>query len=126
MTSRYKDQLNDPQVNQPSRPVEEHKKVSVLLLSWETSDLDGIDKEIDDLEDLFTKTFHFSVKRFRIPEQQSFIQLETRIIQFIASNDSPSSLLIIYYGGNADRNDDKILNKRDIILNKHRKSIWTA
>ena len=115
MTSRYKDQLNDPQMNRLSRPVEEYKNVSVLLLQWETSDMDGIDKEIDDLGELFTKTFHFSVKRFRIPEQQSFLSLETRIIQFIADEDSPSSLLIIYYIGDADPN-----------LEGNRESVWAA
>lgn len=119
MNSKYKDRLNETLVERFSRPAGEYKTVAVLVLAWEKSDLAGIEQEVKEIGELFAKTFLFPVKAFRIPEQQSFRRLGARILQFIADHDSPSSLLIVYYGGHGDRNDDSSSNER-------RESVWAA
>lgn len=96
----------------PNKNRSSYNGVHVLLLNWEADNL-GTFKEIDDLHHLFEDRFYFNVKLWRIPSSRSSNQLESRIVQFRESYDSPSHLLIIYYGGHG-------------VPNRENKSIWAA
>lgn len=84
----------------------------MLLLNWEADDLDTF-KEIHDLHHLFRNRFYFNVELWYIPSSRSSNKLESRIVQFQESYDSPSHLLIVYFAGHG-------------VPNRENKSTWAA
>lgn len=96
----------------PKKNKSSYDQVHVLLLNWEADDLDT-HKEVDDLRQLFEETYFFHVQPWGIPSNGSSNKLELRIAQFKESYDTPSNLLIVYYGGHGARN-------------RENRSIWVA
>jgi len=90
--------------------------VYVLLVSWEDDDL-GTVTEIDDLDELFRETYHYTTKRRTIPSIDSYNSLECTIVNFRQEYDSPDNLLIFYYGGHG---------VGEGALNPDNESIWAA
>lgn len=89
-----------------------YDSVHVLLLRWADDDL-GTEREIKDLDSVFSDTYHYTTERGIIPSKISHAKLEHMITCFRDSRDSPDNLLILYYGGHGVRDFDN-------------KSIWAA
>jgi hypothetical protein len=76
--------------------------VHVLMIAWADNDLDGVDKEIEDLRAVFEKEYNYnSVTFFPIPIQgSSWARLNVEVSSFIEEKSTPlNSLAIIYYAG---------------------------
>ncbi|KAF2112294.1 hypothetical protein BDV96DRAFT_689587 [Lophiotrema nucula] len=78
-----------------------YERVTVLLLSWMEDDL-GVAAEIDRLQSLFDRDFHYHTERYEIPSENPGAELANRLTQFVKSHSlSERTLSIIYYGGHA-------------------------
>ncbi|KAL9614267.1 MAG: hypothetical protein Q9167_001223 [Letrouitia subvulpina] len=84
----------------------EYKSVSVLALYWEQADHPGFQQEARSLGALFSKRFHYDVDYFPIPSANSHVELDTRINLLLKQRGHLDHLLIIYYGGHGDPNND--------------------
>lgn len=76
--------------------------VHVLMIAWADNDLDGVDKEIEDLRTVFEKEYNYnSVTFFPIPTHGSpSARLNVEVSSFIEEKSTPfDSLAIIYYAG---------------------------
>jgi len=78
----------------------------VLLLSWEDDNL-GVLNEIDELDDVFRRIYHFEVERWKIPSKRSHNTLAAKLLAFLDEYESKETLLIVYYGGHGSMNDDR-------------------
>ena len=83
-----------------------YKGAHVLLLSWEEDSL-GVIKEIQELEDVFRNDYHYDTEEWRIPSVRSHNSLAAKILGFLDDHESKDSLLIVYYGGHGEMNDDR-------------------
>jgi hypothetical protein len=83
----------------PTRSGNRYEEAHVLLLSWEDDNL-GVEREIKRLKHVFSVLYRFDVQEFRIPSTTPGKATTFRIGSFL-ENDSPSSLLIVYYAGHA-------------------------
>ncbi|KAK5696327.1 hypothetical protein LTR17_024299 [Elasticomyces elasticus] len=90
------------------RPQHHYSSVHVLLISWEHDDL-NTEHDIGKLKTLFTDTYRYTVDPYQIPSSNDpYTALEFRLVQAkLKANETPDSLLIIYYGGHGE------INKRD-------------
>lgn len=86
-----------------SKITSSHKKASALLLSWakEPDEMD-VQKEVDELEEVFKTSFNYTVvKHYLRPEgmQQTSLQVIVTgvIADFLLAHDGPDNLLIVYY-----------------------------
>jgi hypothetical protein len=98
----FKDRANkafDGAFPKTSRP--RYTKVKVLLLSWEDDDL-GVASELKNLGAVFERAFRFETESWGIPRFGSEEALTNRVFKF-RSCAAPDQLLIVYYGGHADR-----------------------
>lgn len=78
-----------------------YHRVAALLLQFEDDDL-GVASEIRDLAGMFGDTYRFAVDVFRIPSsKRRHSDLFAKVDSFLAANDCPGSLCIVYYGGHA-------------------------
>lgn len=84
----------------------QYKRVSVLMFYWEESDYEGFEEEARSLGELFSGDFHFEVDYYTIPSKQSHVRLDTRINLLLNECGHRDHLIIIYYGGHGDPNDD--------------------
>jgi len=76
-------------------------QVSVLLIKWEEDDL-GVDEEIDELRDLLTRFFRYSVESWLIPKgspKTASLALVNKLHEFTEAYNNEGSLIWIYYGG---------------------------
>lgn len=77
--------------------------VAVLLISWVDGNDDlKVKKEVDQLEEVFTNTFNYRCDRVLLKSderQASQVQINFLVSRFIYENDSPTTLLMIYYAG---------------------------
>ncbi|KAG5660856.1 hypothetical protein KAF25_002499 [Fusarium avenaceum] len=79
-----------------------YSHVHVLMIAWADNDLEGVDKEIEDLRAIFEKEYNYnSVTFFPIPIRGSpWMRLNVEISSFIEEKSSLlNSLAIIYYAG---------------------------
>lgn len=83
----------------PTRRGSRYEEAHVLLLSWEDDNL-GVEREIRRLKHVFSVLYRFDVQEFRIPSKTPGKATTSRVSDFL-ENDSPSSLLIVYYAGHA-------------------------
>jgi hypothetical protein len=83
----------------PTRHGNRYKEAHVLMLSWEDDNL-GVEREIRRLKHVFSALYRFDVQEFKIPSKTPGKATTSRISDFL-ENDSPSSLLIVYYAGHA-------------------------
>lgn len=83
-----------------------YKDVSVLLMRWEHDD-SGIDRELENLQNIFRERFNYRTESFAIPNSNSaHVKLMGRLAQFL-EHDHPDHLLILYYGGYAFVGQDR-------------------
>jgi hypothetical protein len=82
-----------------------HRDTAVLMISW-AKKFDDLhtEAEVDQLESVFTKLFHYKVEKQQLSnsEDKSYIpslQISQCLINFVRTFDSDSTLLIVYYAG---------------------------
>ncbi|MCJ1475226.1 hypothetical protein MMC13_003887 [Lambiella insularis] len=85
------------------RASSQYEAVSVLLLSWD-EDYDDMDVkgEVDKLAQVFDETFQYNVQNTRLKadtERTAQAQINLIVAQFVAFEDRPKKLLIVYYAG---------------------------
>lgn len=90
----------------PNRGLSRYKGVHALLLSWEDDNL-GVVAEIDELGDVLRSLYGFETETWKIPSQRSHISLAAKILGFLNDYESKENLLIVYYGGHGEINDDR-------------------
>lgn len=95
--------LVDLKTTWPRRHRSRYTRVKVLLVSWESDDLNVID-EVRTLRDVFKDYYHFETSRYSIPDNQSTRALQAQVHQFIGDNSS-ETLLIFYYSGHGGIRD---------------------
>jgi hypothetical protein len=83
----------------------------VLLLRWEEDEL-NVQWELEELQDVFTKTYGFSTEAYLIPTENSHRKLMRKAVSFVEEHESDETLLIVYYGGHG-------------VINKARQSTWS-
>jgi hypothetical protein len=81
----------------PTRRISKYTRVRVLLVSWDSDDL-NVDDEVEELRTVFEDCFNFKTSKFSIPDDNPQRTLSQRVIEFIGS-DSPETLLLFYYAG---------------------------
>ena len=80
-----------------------YEAVSVLLLSWD-EDFDDMDVkgEVDKLARVFRETFQYDVHNARLKadtQMTAQVQINLIVAQFVADEDRPKKMLIVYYAG---------------------------
>ena len=88
-----------------------YERVFVLFLRWEDDVFlepginNGIQGEVDLLEQVFVDYYGFSTETYLIPSKNSQRSLQKKIFKLQDDHDSRSELLIVYYGGHGVLND---------------------
>lgn len=83
----------------PGKQASRYSKVDVMLLSWEAEDPNlPVSVEINELEDVFTNIYRYDVEKWLIPSDNCHNLLQTKVLEFLGSND-PEHLKIVYYAG---------------------------
>jgi hypothetical protein len=77
--------------------------VHVLLLRWKDDDL-GVATEVDALGFIFSKSYHYNVETWEIPNAKPVRELQFRLGEFLTKYDKQDALLIVYYAGHAEQN----------------------
>ncbi|KAK3333025.1 hypothetical protein B0T19DRAFT_473783 [Cercophora scortea] len=77
-----------------------YQAVKAFLVSWEDDDL-GVEKELDELAQLFDDVYSYDVEKWKIPSSDQQERLDEKVRDVIKGWQSPSSLLIFYYAGHA-------------------------
>lgn len=95
----------------------EYKSVSVLALYWQDADHPGFQQEARSLGRLFSKKFHYDVDYFAIPSANSHVELDTRINLLLQQRGHLDHLLIIYYGGHGDPDNN---------IGEEKLAVWAA
>lgn len=90
----------------PNKGKTRYAAVHVLLLSWEDDDLGVID-ELLELQNVFQTYYSFHTHEWKIPSNRSHNSLAFRTMQFLEDFESEKNLLIIYYGGHGNMNDNR-------------------
>ncbi|KAL8791586.1 MAG: hypothetical protein Q9195_005850 [Heterodermia aff. obscurata] len=90
----------------PNRGVSRYKEVHALLLSWEDDNL-GVVDEVKELGDVFRSLYGFTTETWKIPSKRSHNSLAAKILGFLDDHESKDNLLIVYYGGHGEMNDDR-------------------
>ena len=76
-----------------------YEKVYVLFISWVEDDL-GTINEIRRLESIFDTTYGYTTEKYEIKsEARAQNRLQFKLSSIVEEIDSPSNLLIVYYGG---------------------------
>lgn len=104
--SVIKERLNAALVLEDWKAYNEYKSTSVLILYWEDSDNAGFQEEAIRIGELFEKDFLYNVDYYAIPSINSHRRLDTKINTFFDEHEGPDHLMIIYYGGHGDADDD--------------------
>jgi hypothetical protein len=81
----------------PDRHHNRYSEAHVLLLSWEDDNL-GVDRDIRELGQVFSRIYRFHVHEFRIPRKTPGKATIAKVSTFL-ENDRQDSLLIVYYAG---------------------------
>jgi hypothetical protein len=87
-----------------------YTSVQVLLITWQGEE-QGFKDEGKELGRMFQETFQYSAQEFEIPLESSYLRLHQFIthtaldLSASVNHTNGSALLIIHYGGHADRND---------------------
>jgi hypothetical protein len=102
--------------------LQEYGAIRVLILFWEDGD-PGFKAEGTALGQIFESQFYYSVVQFAIPSLRSQLELQVFVMRSLldvqqeAERVNSQGLLIIHYGGHADRNAGRGEQKR---------SVWAA
>ncbi|KAL8801501.1 MAG: hypothetical protein Q9182_004404 [Xanthomendoza sp. 2 TL-2023] len=80
-----------------------YDKVAVLLISWDSSCDDlNTEGEVDELARMFRELYNYKVQNVKLKCQGvrlAQVQVNKSIADFVYEEDSPSTLLIVYYAG---------------------------
>ncbi|KAL8776403.1 MAG: hypothetical protein Q9203_003400 [Teloschistes exilis] len=90
----------------PNQGKTRYHNVYVLLLCWEEDNL-GVAVELQELGEVFSQTYHFQTEAWKIPSTNSHNALAFRMMEFLRDHDDRENLLMIYYGGHGEMNDDR-------------------
>jgi len=86
-----------------------YHEVCALMICWENIDnqkeLAGFKAQLDELAAEF-RQYRFKVEHYEIESETPAHKLSRRFDQLIQEHDKEGSLLIVYYGGHGQRNDD--------------------
>lgn len=77
-----------------------YTSVKVLLVSWQDDDL-GVEREIDELGQLFECAYMYEVEKWKIPFVDSQGALDEKVRDVVKVWRTSTSLLIFYYAGHA-------------------------
>ena len=94
-----------------------YQKVSVLFVRWADDVFidpgvnNGVQGEIDALEQVFIQDYGFQTELYLIPSENSQRCLQRKIFNLQELHDSREELLVVYYGGHG-------------VLNEMNQSIW--
>jgi hypothetical protein len=83
-----------------------YKAVQVLALYWEDADHPGFKEEAYQLGAVLSNDFQYDVLYYAIPTEQSHVELDTRINLLLKYHGHLDHLLIIYYSGHGDPNNE--------------------
>jgi hypothetical protein len=90
------------------RRSQRYSAVNVLLVTWKDDDI-GVASEVDELAHLFRDEFSFFVWPYQIPSNNSQVQLQLHVAQFIERcGSSDDNLIILYYSGHGGRTADRM------------------
>ncbi|KAL9586255.1 MAG: hypothetical protein Q9212_001031 [Teloschistes hypoglaucus] len=90
----------------PNQGKTRYHNVYVLLLCWEEDNL-GVAVELQELDKVLGQTYHFQTEAWRIPSTNPHNALAFRLMEFLRDHDDRENLLMIYYGGHGEMNDDR-------------------
>ncbi|MCJ1389542.1 hypothetical protein MMC18_002399 [Xylographa bjoerkii] len=78
-----------------------YKDATVLLLSWtDNKDDMGVQKEVDELAEVFDELFNYEVEKVCLkPKKQNHMKREREVSRFLKRYDGPNTLLVVYYAG---------------------------
>lgn len=82
------------------RPTQRYSKVQALLIQWEFDDI-FVEPEVQGLGHCFQFDYNFEVEYFKIPSDNSHLELMMKIGLWVKQFEQPDTLLIVYYGGHA-------------------------
>jgi len=99
----FKDDLSDALKRAFPTKKRKYDEVYSLLIDWEEDDL-GCASEIKDLDEQLQRQFYFKTERFSMPSLNSELVLQDKLVDLERAHRNCSSLLIIYYGGHGDWN----------------------
>ena len=107
----FMDEFNKAMTGVLARNGSPYEQVFVLFLRWEDDVFlepgvnNGIQGEIDQLEQVLTDDYGFTTEIYLIPKINSQRSLQKKIFEFQDDHDSRSELLLVYYGGHGELND---------------------
>ena len=113
-----RDRLNQT-LNEKISRSHEYSAANVLLLYWQDADNSGFKQEADELGTTFRADFRYTVHHYAIQSEKSYLRLKSTISTFLVDHGGPDTLLIIYYGGHGDENNNRARNEL-------RQSVWAA
>jgi hypothetical protein len=85
-----------------------HRDAAVLMISW-AEELDDLHtaEEVDELEAVFVQLFNYTVTKAQLTAKpQPTVQVNQHLANFVATNPSDSTLLIVYYAGHGIPGDN--------------------
>lgn len=94
----------------------DYEDVMVLILYWKDGDHPGFKAEAGQLQQLFKKTFGYSVYCFEIPSEDPFFALDGFLCDSLRRPKSGRSLTIVHYGGHGDADP----------VDDRRRCVWAA
>lgn len=100
-TGTFLRQLEDAVKGAWSRRPGAYTQVTVLLLSWQESDMKSADKEIARLQSVLKDLYHYTVENWKIPSIKPRQAATRKYLQFAEDYGASGSLLIVYYAGHA-------------------------
>ncbi|KAK3339728.1 hypothetical protein B0T25DRAFT_618264 [Lasiosphaeria hispida] len=77
-----------------------YKRVKVLLMSWDQSDLD-IEAELTPLVSVLQGLYHYDTESWKIPSRRSAAELSRKVSDLVTEYNQEGSLLIFYYLGHS-------------------------
>jgi len=88
-----------------------YSKVYVLMLCWDDERANQhLEKDMDRLSDVFKNVYHFETEFWRIPDEDSNLDVNQKVLDFVSlGGDRFEDLKIIYYTGRARLNKNKSL-----------------
>ncbi|TVY17726.1 Cholesterol oxidase [Lachnellula arida] len=92
-----------------------YSKVYVLMLCWDDERANQrLDKDMDQLSNVFKDVYHFETEVWRIPDEDSNLDVNQKVLDFVdLGGDRFEDLKIVYYTGKAR-------------LDKNEKLVWTS
>ncbi|KAI0889583.1 uncharacterized protein GGS22DRAFT_1477 [Annulohypoxylon maeteangense] len=78
-----------------------YSDVHVLIITWEETDMRGMENEIKRLSSVFSDVFGYNIHRLIIPTSKADLRVRREVDSFIEEYGQQENLLIVYYAGHA-------------------------